>query len=479
MWQWLKKAGILLRAEAGGRRIERTLSIESPLFVIDNNVSGHFVVLYRALRAPGGAHPIEGMALGPQPMLTVPLRAESSGPAALLDKTTGERIDVESFRVQLGDLVLTLYGRGGDLLAIDNSAQKVFLYRSDLLPEGAEIALASKAAETGKHEPPPSGLRGIELSFESDGLTLVGTLTLPEDGEGPFPAVLMIHGSGALDRDESAPGFPLNFFKEVAQELAQEGIASFRYDKRGVGKSEGDLSRAGMRDLLNDARAALELLQSREEVDPRRVFVLGHSEGGVLAPLLASEGGVAGVILVAAPARPLDAVLLEQARRIAEAMGLPPEQVEAQVQQTQWFIEFVKATEGEEALSSKELKERFPWLTQEMLEAYQSLSLKWFREHVRHDPLQAVRFVRVPVLILHGEKDLQVAPYHAERLAEALRGAGNEDVTLKILPDLNHLMRRHPEAPNIAYRHLDEPVDGRVLRLIAEWVKEHLDSSTR
>jgi hypothetical protein len=284
----------------------------------------------------------------------------------------------------------------------------------------------------------------------------------------------MLHGSGALDRDESAPGFPLNFFKEVAHKLAQEGIAGFRYDKRGVGESEGDLSKAGMRDLVNDARAALRLLKSREEIDPQRVFVLGHSEGGILAPLLASEGGVAGLILVAAPAQPLDRVLLEQARRIPEAMGVPPEGVEAQVRRTRQFIEFVRETEGGEALSPEELRERFPWLTEEMLETYKSLSLKWFREHFRHNPLRAVRFVRAPVLILHGEKDLQVAPYHAERLAEALHKAGNPDVTVRVLPDLNHLLRRHPEAPSVAYRHLDEPVDERVLRLITDWVKERL-----
>ena len=109
-----------------------------------------------------------------------------------------------------------------------------------------------------------------------------------------------------------------------------------------------------------------------------------------------------------------------------------------------------------------------------MLEAYKGLSLKWFREHFRHNPLRAIQFVRVPVLILHGDKDLQVAPTHAERLAEALREAGNNDVTLKVLSDLNHLMRRHPEKPSVAYRHLDEPVDERVLRLITDWVKEHL-----
>jgi len=350
-----------LQAKAGRRTVQRELSVERPLFVIDNNVSSHFVVLYRALRVHDwGARPeLKGMALAPQPMLTVPLRAEPPQSASVVNRATGETVDVQSFRVQLGDLAITVYGQGDTLLVIDNPAQQVLVYRSDLLPEGVELSAPSSEAEASESAL-PRGVREVELSFRSEGLTLAGTLALPQ-GEGPFPAVLLLPGSGPVDRDENAPGLPIDFFREAAHRLAREGIASFRYDKRGVGESEGDLSRAGMRDLVRDARAALEFLRSREEVDPRRVFVLGHSEGGVLAPLLASEGGVAGVILVAAPAQPLDRVLLEQARRIAEAMGLPPEQVEAQVRQTRRFIELVKSTEGDwEDLPPEELQERFP-----------------------------------------------------------------------------------------------------------------------
>jgi hypothetical protein len=174
------------------------------------------------------------------------------------------------------------------------------------------------------------------------------------------------------------------------------------------------------------------------------------------------------MILVAGTAHPLDWILIEQTRLINEAMGLPSERVE----QSRKFVQFVKETEGDwEDFTFEQVKEYLPWITPEEFEGRkQGMSLQWFREHFAHDPLKTIKQVKIPVLIIQGEKDLQVPKEEAELLAQALKGSGNEDVELHVLPDLNHLMRYHPEEPTLQYRHLDEPVDKRVLEIIVGWV---------
>jgi alpha-beta hydrolase superfamily lysophospholipase len=285
----------------------------------------------------------------------------------------------------------------------------------------------------------------------------------------------MIHGSGPADRDENVPGMKIGFLRAVAHRLAQAGIASFRYDKRGVGASEGDLSKAGLTDLVEDARAALEALRTRGEIDPERVFILGHSEGGNIAPLVAvGDPSVRGLILVATNARPLDQIIRRQVETLNRAAGLSESDLEAILEQQDEWAAFVKESEGDwEDYPYKQLKEPLTWLTPEKYAGLTRVSLRWLREHFTRDPLETIRRVKVPVLILQGEKDIQVPKEEAELLARVLREAGNEEVELHILPDLNHLMRRHPEEPNLQYRHLDEPVDERVLRLIVEWVRAH------
>ena len=455
---------VRLQVLVGEERQERELT-GGPLFVVlDNNVMSHYLVFYRLLRRLDAGQALEAVALVPQALTTLPLKVEPPESAAL--KSGARTIPVERYTVQFGDLQIALYGQDETLFAIEFPTQRILAYRKDLFPEGAEIIPEEAEA------PLPEGVREVELAFTSDGLKLVGTLALPADLEGPVPAVLLLPGSGPVDRDENMPGLKLDFLKAVAHRLAQAGIGSFRYDKRGVGESEGLFSQASMTDLLNDARAALEFLKAREEVDPERVFILGHSEGAILGPILAAEGLVQGVILVAGTAHPLDWILIEQTRLINEAMGLPPEQVEERVERSRRFVRFVKETEGDwEDFTLDQVKEYLPWITPEEFEGRkQGMSLKWWREHFAHDPLETIKQVKVPVLIIQGEKDLQVPKGEAELLAQALQEAGNEDVELHIIPDLNHLMRYHPEEPTLQYRHLDEPVDERVLKIIVEWV---------
>jgi hypothetical protein len=394
-----------------------------------------------------------------------------AGPITI--EADGERLEGEKFSlIFVGGVFVEMYVEGGKVIGSRVPSQAAIFYRSDLFPEGFQVReIQSEPTEA---QIPP-GVREIELDFTSDGLKLAGTLALPEKAATPVPAVLLIHGSGPADRDENVPGMKIDFFRAVAHRLAQAGIASFRYDKRGVGASEGDLSKAGLTDLVEDARAALDALRTRGEIDPERVFILGHSEGGNIAPLLAvGDPTVRGLILVATNARPLDQIIRWQVETLNRAAGLSESELEAILKQQDEWAAFVKESEGDwENYPYEQLKERLTWLTPEKYAELTRVSLRWLREHFTRDPLETIRRVRVPVLILQGEKDIQVPKEEAELLARALREVGNEEVELHILPDLNHLMRRHPEEPNLQYRHLDEPVDERILQLIVEWVQAH------
>ena len=320
---------------------------------------------------------------------------------------------------------------------------------------------------------PPAGFQEIDVRFKSfDGLTLAGTLTLPAASEVKKPPVmLMIAGSGPVDRDENGPGLKSEIFKQIAHRLAQQGIASLRYDKRGIGYSEGDLRKACMRDLVEDARAALKFLRGRSEIDTDLIYVLGHSEGGVLGAIVAAEEPVAGLISIAANARPLDEVILWQLEGFLRAQGLPEEEIQRELEKQRKFNEWVKQSEGEwDDYTFEEVQEAIPGLTREEWQNAQGVALCWLREHFLHDPLETMRQIGVPVLILQGDKDVQVPPEDAKALAQALKDAGNKNVEVHVFDDLNHMLRRHPEDPYSGDLHLNEPVDERVSTAVANWV---------
>src|SRR5262245_4361508 len=158
----------------------------------------------------------------------------------------------------------------------------------------------------------------MDVQFVSNGFKLVGTLALTE-GDGPFPAILLIPGSGPVDRDENIKGLPINVTGEIAVHLAGIGVGSFRYDKRGVGASEGDFLRTGFYDNVIDAMAAFQTLYERPEIDSSRLFVLGHSEGAVITTKMAGDHVAgAGAVLLSCPAQPGEAILRWQSARATE-----------------------------------------------------------------------------------------------------------------------------------------------------------------
>ncbi|MBX7219619.1 MAG: alpha/beta fold hydrolase [Blastocatellia bacterium] len=279
----------------------------------------------------------------------------------------------------------------------------------------------------------------LDVSVPSGGgVTLAGTLTLPKKGNKPFPAVVLITGSGPQDRDEDTPPMlNTHLFRLIADKLSSQGIAVLRCDDRGVAKSTGDFSQLTLSDLVADATAQVKYLRSRPDINPKRISVLGHSEGGYVAPMVAAaDPAIHSVVILAGPSRPLDMVMVEQLAFQANHPDLPKEVqdvAKSLIEPTNQMIAAVKANQPKEKDGRKIAQiGRLVW------------NFDYFRQHFTHNPTATIRKVKCPVLILQGEKDLLVQPYHALALEKELKRAGNKQVQVKLFPYLTHMYTTFP-----------------------------------
>ncbi|MGZ8378902.1 MAG: alpha/beta hydrolase family protein [Gemmatirosa sp.] len=276
------------------------------------------------------------------------------------------------------------------------------------------------------------------------GHALVGTLTRPVGVAARVPVVVTISGSGPQDRDGQIVGIPdYRPFRAIADTLGRRGIAVLRLDERGVGASTGAFGTATSRDFADDVRAALAWLRTRPDVDPTRLALLGHSEGAMIAPMVAAEDpALAGLVLLAGPGIPGRRILDYQSRLgVLRLVGVPPARRDSML-----------AVVGRAVDSA---------LTQ-------SAWLRWF---AAHDPQPVARQVRAPTLILHGTTDRQVTPDQADSLAVAMRAGGNRAVTRRLLPAVNHLFLADPSGDPAGYVALaDKRLPPAVLGLIVEWL---------
>jgi fermentation-respiration switch protein FrsA (DUF1100 family) len=335
---------------------------------------------------------------------------------------------------------------------------------------------------------PPFPYRSEEVRVESGEVVLAGTLTLP-DGEGPFPGVVLLTGSGPQDRDETLAGHKL--FLVLADHLTRRGIAVLRLDDRGVGGSTGDLQDASLADLAKDAAAALGFLAKRPEVAAERVGLLGHSEGGLVAPL-ATIGDVghppAFLVLLAAPGVPAAEVVATQLGWMLRTQGVAPESsadaadalVTAGVSilrnggdkgALSDRLRAVAATQSE-GLSTSD--RTVVMRVAELLAAqFAALQVPQFQDFLERDPRTVLRAVRVPVLALNGGLDLQVsAEQNLTTIEEALKAGGNPDVTARTLPGLNHLFQHATTGNLMEYGQIEETMSPEVLEIISSWIAE-------
>lgn len=331
-----------------------------------------------------------------------------------------------------------------------------------------------------------------DVTFKNGDISLSGTLSLPT-GNGPFPAVILISGSGPSDRDESLkPIAEIQPFRLLADHLTRHGIAVLRYDDRGVGKSTGVNATATSADFATDAEAALTFLQVQPEINPKFIGLLGHSEGGLIAAMIAARNpNVAFVISMAGPAVNGYDLLLKQEARIQAASGLTKEQIEQNSAITRKMLDLTKAQDW--AALEKFVLDTVTSQLQALPEAQrkaigdlnayaqkvtaeQMVQLKgWMYFFVTYDPMKDWERIRIPVLGLFGDLDMQVdADQNAPALEAALKRAGNLDFSVVRFAKANHLFQEATTGHPMEYAALKAEFLPDFLPTITNWVLERV-----
>jgi uncharacterized protein len=346
------------------------------------------------------------------------------------------------------------------------------------------FSLARRAAPATPASAPPYRIES--LAAKNGEVTLTGTLTRPETSEA-IPAVVLITGSGAQNRDEEVFGFKV--FATLADHLTRHGIAVYRYDDRGVGESTGTFATATTEDFASDALAALARLRTVPGIDPKRVGFVGHSEGGIVAALAAARStDVAFIVMLAGTAVPGDQVLRQQARDLAIAGGATPEQVdrivaahraatdavlrgasvEEQARLVRALVEEQIDAAPPEQLAA--LGDRAAFVEKAVKAGTAQMTSPWMKYMLAFDPAEALRKVTVPVYAAFGALDIQVpASLHEAPLRAAL--THNPHVTVTTYPGANHLFQRATTGHPTEYATLEKAFVPKLPEDLAKWIQ--------
>ncbi len=332
---------------------------------------------------------------------------------------------------------------------------------------------------------PPFPYYSEDVTFENKSaeITLTGTLTYPKTG-GPFPAVLLITGSGPQNRDEEIMGHKP--FLVIADYLSRRGIAVLRVDDRGVGKSTGNFSEATTKDFASDALAGVEYLKTVKEINPKDIGLIGHSEGGEIAPMVADETkDVAFIVLLAGPGLRGDSILILQTAAIEKSMGESEENISRDINFNRKVYEVV-VNSKDSVEAHEKLEKLFSDFYDKLSDAekkdvgseesFSKMRIKqilspWFRYFISYDPIPALEKVKCPVLALIGSKDLQVpAEENIPSIKDALEKGGNKNFEVKELPGLNHLFQDAKTGSPNEYAQIEETFSPKALKIIGDWI---------
>ncbi|MGC8724609.1 MAG: alpha/beta hydrolase family protein [Acidobacteriota bacterium] len=407
-------------------------------------------------------------------------QAPKGGLSATMDSpdqgATG--IPVSDVTFEKGRLHLSVEEVNGSYFAElgkDGTLQGTWSQNGAILPLNLRrVESAPLLARPQEPKPPfPYAVREVTYAGGSPGVTLAGTLTLPE-GKGPFPAVLLLAGSGPLDRDEALFGHKP--FLVLADFLTRQGVAVLRFDKRGVGQSTGDRAQATDDDYTKDALAGLAFLRSQKEVNPKAVGLIGHSEGAIEAVKAAGRStDVAFIVLLGGPGLPGARILEDQIAAMDKAAGATPEQVAQAVAVEKQILSAVQK-QPDDAKASAEirtiLRKEQPELKGQALDRQvQMATSPWFRQFIAYDPRPDIEKVKCPVLALGGEEDLQVpAMENLLAIRGALQKGGNQRYTVKMLPGLNHLFQEASTGLPAEYGRIAQTFSPDALKLIGSWI---------
>jgi len=330
-----------------------------------------------------------------------------------------------------------------------------------------------------------------ELVYENKeaGITLAGTLTFPS-GKGPSPVVLLITGSGPQDRNETI--YNHRPFLILADYLTRQGIAVLRVDDRGVGESTGDFSQATSVDFASDVLAGIEYLKTRKEINPEQIGLIGHSEGGLIAPMVAVKSpDVAFIILMAGTGLTGEEILYLQGALIYRATGVSEEDIIKNRQFNEKIFSVIKE-ERDKKNAEERLRQMFVEDWEKMSDEKKeqmgdpevilkaqlpNLLAPWLKFFLTYDPRPTLSKVKCPVLAINGEKDLQVPPKeNLSAIEEALKAGGNQNYTIKELPNLNHLFQTAQTGVPSEYVKIEETISPAALKIISDWILEQTET---
>jgi uncharacterized protein len=328
-----------------------------------------------------------------------------------------------------------------------------------------------------------------EVNFENAGakITLAGTLTLPKQ-EGVFPAVILISGSGPQNRDEEL--LKHKPFLVLSDYLTRQGIAVLRYDDRGVGASKGNFRTATSADFATDVESAVAYLKTRKEVS--QIGLIGHSEGGLIAPMVAANSkDINFIVLLAGPGIDGTKILLMQQELISRADGMPESEIQESKKVNSDAFDLILKSENDEKLKEnltnlllKAIKEH-PDVTKpkDMKdEDFVAMQVKqvtspWMYYFLRYDPKNSLERVKCPVLAINGAKDLQVPPKeNLEAIEKFVKKGGNKDVTTKMYEELNHLFQETKTGSPSEYGAIEQTLSPVVMEDVAKWIQSKVVS---
>jgi dienelactone hydrolase len=436
--------GINARADAIPQQ-EFTLTMRGDSAFLMVNGASH------AFATPPSTLPLMNNSFGLEELFT--RRARHHGDSLDIPVVTGNGtlLSVGMRRITTDSLSLTVAGQEqrlhvdsiGRILGGTVPAQRLVVERLDQ-SQARRLVLGA----TDYAAPAGAPYTALDVTLRGQGgIPLGGTLTLPRDATHRVPAVVLITGSGLQDRDESIPVVPGGFrpFRQIADTLSRRGMAVLRLDDRTIGASGGAVGTTA--DYAEDIRAAVAYLRSRSDIDPARIALLGHSEGGAIAPMVAvGDSLIKGIVLLAGPAlRGSDIVRFQQRDAIEHQADIPATARDSVIR---------VAAAQVDTLAEHDI---------------------WLHFFLQYDPLETARHVTTPALILQGSKDHQVTPEQAGMLAQAMRNAGNADVTVQIFPDIDHLFIHDSSGLPADYGKLgSNRIAPDVLGAVADWLAAHL-----
>lgn len=426
-----------VRVTAG--ELKREAPREAQTLLVDPYPVAHFVMLAtKSERA--GKRVYKAMLSGS--LEAASLSVEERGETHLIGK--GQVVPVRKIFMKMEPLGLMAYiDKEGRLLVLVNP----FNNRRFVL-EGFESHQIARRGSISL----PEGVEETDVQFRSGEVQLSGSITAPKKSA-KMPVVVVLHGPGAVDRDGNTLDLTLDIYRTLAYELSGAGYAVLRYDKRGSGRSEGNLALATLNDLVEDAKEAVRFARSYAGADPDRVILIGHDEGGVIAPILAAnDARVKALVLLAAPAEPLDTVLLEQFVEAARTQKMSQADVDRMTKERREYFDKIRGATDD-------------WLD---LGGQGKAFIGWLREHFNHRPQATLKKVRCPIFVLHGDRDRQVLPAHAPKLEAAVKGSAPCEMAR--FKGLDHMFMESEEGEISRYAD-DRVVDAGFLRYVIDALK--------